>query len=167
MVATEYRIWKIKCAELKIKLEVEIKKIAIGCDHAGFPYREPIVAFLKKKGIEVLDHGTYTVDSVDYPDFAHQVAQDVISKKVDMGIVLCGSGNGVAMTVNKHQDIRGALCWIPEIASLARQHNDANILALPVRFVDEATAIAIVTAFLEAEFEGGRHQNRVNKIACS
>ncbi len=146
---------------------MKAKKIAIGCDHAGFPYRDLVIAHLEKSGVEVVDHGTYTVDSVDYPDFAHRVARDVIEGKVDLGIVLCGSGNGVAMTVNKYQEIRGALCWIPEIASLARQHNDANVLALPVRFIDEPTALAIVSAFLEADFEGGRHQNRVDKISCS
>ncbi len=143
-----------------------VNKIAIGCDHAGFPYRLPIIAYLQERGIEVVDHGAFSADSVDYPDFAHRVAEDVINGKVDLGIVLCGSGNGVAMTVNKHQGIRGALCWIPEIAILARQHNDANILALPVRFIEEATAIAIVAAFLEASFEGGRHQTRVDKIGC-
>lgn len=144
-----------------------IKKVAIGCDHAGFPYRLPIIAYLEEKGIEVVDHGAYSAASVDYPDFAHRVAADVLSGEAELGIVLCGSGNGVAMTVNKHQGIRGALCWIPEIASLARQHNDANVLALPVRFIDETTALAIVSAFLDASFEGGRHQTRVNKIACS
>ena len=146
---------------------VGVKKVAIGCDHAGFPYRLPIIAYLEERGISVVDHGAYSAASVDYPDFAHRVAEDVLSGEVELGIVLCGSGNGVAMTVNKHQGIRGALCWIPEIASLARQHNDANILALPVRFIDETTALAIVSAFLDASFEGGRHQARVNKIACS
>ncbi|MDP4712344.1 MAG: ribose 5-phosphate isomerase B [Saprospiraceae bacterium] len=144
-----------------------VNKIAIGCDHAGFPYRLPIIAYLQEQGIEVVDHGAFSADSVDYPDFAHRVAEDVAAGKVDLGIVLCGSGNGVAMTVNKHQDIRGALCWIPEIATLARQHNDANVLALPVRFIEESVALAIVSAFLEASFEGGRHQTRVNKIGCS
>ena len=140
------------------------RKIAIGCDHAGFPYRESIISLLKSKGVAVLDFGTDSPDSVDYPDFAHPVAEAVEAGDVQMGIVLCGSGNGVAMTVNKHQGVRAAICWNEELAGLARRHNDANVLSLPVRFVTEALALAMVEAFLDTEFEGGRHARRVEKI---
>ena len=139
-------------------------KIAIGCDHAGFPYRKGILNLLKSRGITALDFGTDSSDSVDYPDFAHPVAEAVESEAAQMGIVLCGSGNGIAMTVNKHQGIRAAICWNEELARLARQHNDANVLSIPVRFVTEAMALAMVEAFLETEFEGGRHARRVDKI---
>lgn len=141
--------------------------IAIGCDHAGFPYKAAIVRLLQQRGIEVLDFGTNSSSSVDYPDFAHPTAGAVESGKAQLGIVLCGSGNGVAMTVNKHPGIRAALCWKKELAALARQHNDANVLAIPVRFVSKRLALAMVRAFLEAEFEGGRHEGRVRKIACN
>lgn len=141
-------------------------KIAIGCDHAGFPYKDSIVKLLKNRGIAVLDFGTHSTDSVDYPDYAHPTADAVETGKADFGIVLCGSGNGIAMTVNKHQGIRAAICWSEELAKLARQHNDANILSLPVRFVSEDLALKMVNAFLDAEFEGGRHARRVDKIAC-
>ncbi|MCB0566175.1 MAG: ribose 5-phosphate isomerase B [Phaeodactylibacter sp.] len=140
------------------------RKIAIGCDHAGFPYRESIISLLKSKGVAVLDFGTDSPDSVDYPDFAHPVAEAVEAGDVQMGIVLCGSGNGVAMTVNKHQGVRAAICWNEELAGLARQHNDANVLSIPVRFVTETLALALVEAFLDTEFEGGRHARRVEKI---
>lgn len=140
------------------------KKIVIGCDHAGFPYKDKIVSLLKEQQIEVQDFGTHSPESVDYPDYVHPVAQQVESKEADLGIVLCGSGNGVAMTVNKYAGVRAALCWLPELASLARQHNDANILALPVRFIGEEETLAIVEAFLNSEFEGGRHARRVGKI---
>lgn len=140
--------------------------MAIGCDHAGFDYKDAIVAFLHNKGIEVLDCGTNSTDSVDYPDFGHKVATAVENHSVDLGIVLCGSGNGIAMSVNKHQGLRCALCWTPEIASLARQHNDANVISIPARFVSEATALEMVESFLTTDFEGGRHANRVAKIAC-
>ena len=146
---------------------MEIKKIAIGCDHAGFPYKDSIVDLLKKRRIEILDFGTHSTESVDYPDFAHPVAHAVETGKADLGIVLCGSGNGIAMTVNKHQGIRAAICWTEELAKLARQHNDANILSLPVRFVSKELALKMVNAFLEAAFEGGRHARRVSKIACA
>jgi ribose 5-phosphate isomerase B len=144
-----------------------IKKIAIGCDHAGFPYKEAVKALLAGRSIEVTDYGTNSPDSVDYPDFVHPVASDVEDGKVDLGIVLCGSGNGAAMTANKHQGVRAALCWVPELASLGREHNNANVLSIPVRFVSEETTLEMVRAFLDAEFEGGRHERRVNKIACS
>lgn len=140
--------------------------IAIGCDHAGFQYKESIVAMLQSQGHMVLDFGTHSAESVDYPDFAHAVAGAVESGQAERGIVLCGTGNGVAITANKHQGIRCALCWTEEIASLARQHNDANVIALPARFVPEILALAMVRIFLSTEFEGGRHARRVEKIAC-
>ncbi|MBP7821769.1 MAG: ribose 5-phosphate isomerase B [Saprospiraceae bacterium] len=143
-----------------------MKSIAIGCDHAGFPYKAIIIDYLKGKHIEVMDFGTNSLQSVDYPDFAHPVALAVESAKVDMGIVMCGSGNGVAITANKHQQIRAALCWTREIATLARQHNDANVLAIPVRFITEEVALEMVDAFIHTQFEGGRHSNRVAKISC-
>lgn len=141
-------------------------KIAIGCDHAGFPYKNSIIALLQSRGIEVVNYGTDSNESVDYPDFVHPVAQDVVAERVDLGIVLCGSGNGVAITANKYQNIRAALCWQADLAALARQHNNANVLALPVRFISEDLAHQIVTSFLDAQFEGGRHARRVGKIAC-
>jgi len=141
-------------------------KISIGNDHAGPDYKKAIVAFLKAKGHEVINHGTDTFDSVDYPDFGHKVAQDVANNTVDFGIVICGSGNGVSMTVNKHQKVRAALCWNKEITQLARQHNDANILSIPARFTTIPQVLEMVDVFLTTEFEGGRHQNRVNKISC-
>lgn len=143
-----------------------IRKMAIGCDHAGFPYKEAIIQLLQTKHIDVTDYGTHDSDSVDYPDFVHPVAIDVEKEKVDLGIVMCGSGNGVAMTANKHQGIRAALCWTPELARLGREHNNANVLAIPVRFVSKDVALSMVEAFIEATFEGGRHQRRVSKIAC-
>ena len=142
-------------------------KIAIGCDHAGFPYKDGIVAMLQAQGHMVLDFGTNSPDSVDYPDFAHAVAEAVTTQQADRGVLLCGSGNGVAITANKHQAIRCALCWTEEIAVLARQHNNANVIALPARFVPEILAQAMVRIFLTTEFEGGRHGRRVDKIACS
>jgi ribose 5-phosphate isomerase B len=141
-------------------------KISIGNDHAGPEYKKAIVDFLKQKGHEIVNHGTDTFDSVDYPDFGHPVAIDVATGKADFGIVICGSGNGINMTVNKHQGIRSALCWDKEIASLARQHNDANIISIPARFTSIQQAVEMVDTFLNTNFEGGRHANRVNKIAC-
>lgn len=142
------------------------KTIAIGCDHAGFPFKDLIKKLLMAKDIKVIDHGTNSLDSVDYPDFVHPVANDVENGTADLGVLLCGSGNGVAITANKHQGVRAALCWMEEIAALARQHNDANVVCLPVRFTTPNQAEAIVNAFLKAEFEGGRHATRVGKIAC-
>lgn len=142
----------------------KIHSIAIGCDHAGFEYKAAIIDFLKQQGIEVTDYGTFSRDSVDYPDFGHGVANAVEHKKVDMGIVLCGSGNGIAMTVNKHSHVRCALCWSKEIAALARQHNDANVISIPARFVSEFQAVDMVSTFLSTPFEGGRHAGRVAKI---
>ncbi len=141
-------------------------KISIGNDHAGPEYKKAIVAFLLTKGHEVINHGTDTFDSVDYPDFGHPVAIDVETGKSDLGIVICGSGNGIAMTANKHQGIRAALCWTKEISALARQHNNANVVSIPARFTSIPQAIEIVDTFLSTEFEGGRHATRVNKISC-
>lgn len=140
--------------------------ISIGNDHAGPDYKKAILNYLEKNGHTVINHGTDSFDSVDYPDFGHPVAYDVESKKADFGIVICGSGNGIAMTANKHQDIRCALCWTVEIAELARQHNDANIISIPARYTSIQQAIEMVEVFLMTEFEGGRHANRVHKIAC-
>lgn len=140
-------------------------RIAIGSDHAGFELKEKIKTLLTNKNIEVQDFGTFSTDSVDYPDFAHPTAKAVQNKEADLGILLCGSGNGVAMTANKHKNIRAAMAWKPELASLGRQHNNANILVLPARFITEEEGLEIVEAFLNSTFEGGRHQNRVNKIS--
>lgn len=139
-------------------------KIATGSDHAGFKLKETIKKHLVEKGIDVKDFGAFSEDSVDYPDFAHPVANAVENKEVDFGIIMCGSGNGINMAANKHKGIRAALSWNAEIAKLARQHNDANILTLPGRFIEEAEAIKAVDIFLETAFEGGRHQKRVEKI---
>lgn len=140
--------------------------ISIGNDHAGPAYKKAIVNFLEESGYQVFNHGTDNFESVDYPDFGHAVALDVVSKKADVGIVICGSGNGIAMTVNKHQNIRAALCWTKEIAELARLHNDANIISIPARFTSIEQAVEMVKVFLNTNFEGGRHANRVNKISC-
>ncbi len=139
-------------------------KISIGNDHAGTEYKNAIIKHLESKAITVINHGTNTNDSVDYPDFVHPVANDVEKHKVDFGILICGSGNGVSMTANKHQGIRAALCWNKEITALARQHNNANILSIPARYTSIQQVIAMVDTFLETPFEGGRHQNRVDKI---
>ncbi|KFC24223.1 ribose 5-phosphate isomerase B [Chryseobacterium sp. FH1] len=141
-----------------------MKKIAIACDHAGFEYKELIKKYLEGK-YEVQDFGTYAADSVDYPDFVHPSATSVENGENELGILICGSGNGVQITANKHQKIRCALCWMPEIASLARQHNDANMISIPARFISKELAFEIVDKFLTTDFEGGRHQNRVDKIA--
>lgn len=141
-------------------------KISIGNDHAGTDYKFGILEYLKEKGYEVNNHGTDSNDSVDYPDFVHPVAKDVEDKKVDLGIIICGSGNGANMTANKHQGVRSALCWTKEIAALAREHNDANVLSIPSRYTSKAQAVEMVKVFLETSFEGGRHSKRVGKIAC-
>lgn len=140
--------------------------ISIGNDHAGPDYKKAIVDMLQSKGYVVINHGTDTLDSVDYPDFGHPVAIDVSEGKADFGIVICGSGNGIAMTVNKHTGIRAALCWTKEISALARQHNNANIISIPARFTSIPQAVEMVDTFLNTAFEGGRHANRVNKIDC-
>lgn len=142
-------------------------KIAIGNDHAGPDYKQAIVQLLQDKGIEVVNYGTDTFDSVDYPDHAHQVANAVDKNEVDFGILICGSANGVAMTANKYQNVRAGLCWTKEIVELVRQHNNANILCIPARYTAVEQAKVMVQTFLDTDFEGGRHQNRVSKIACS
>ena len=141
-------------------------KISIGNDHAGPEYKRAVVEFLEGKGVQVINHGTDSTDSVDYPDFVHPVANDVEKGIADFGIIICGSGNGVAMTANKHQQIRAALCWTKEIAALARQHNNANIISIPARFTSMVQAVEMVDTFLNTAFEGGRHQTRVDKISC-
>jgi ribose 5-phosphate isomerase B len=141
-------------------------KISIGNDHAGTTYKTAVVDYLKSRNIEVINHGTDSEESVDYPDFVHPVARDVENKTVDFGIIICGSGNGANMTANKHQSVRSALCWIKEIAALAREHNNANILSIPARYTSKEQAVEMVQVFLDTEFEGGRHSRRVEKIAC-
>jgi ribose 5-phosphate isomerase B len=140
--------------------------IQIGSDHAGVELKASIKSYLETLGYSVQDFGTHNTDSMDYPDVAHPVANAVLGDANSLGILICGSGNGVCLTANKHQGIRAALCWLPELGALARQHNNANILCLPARFISEQTAKEIVDAYLNAEFEGGRHQNRVGKVDC-
>jgi ribose 5-phosphate isomerase B len=140
--------------------------ISIGNDHAGPAYKQAIMEYLNSQSIQVINHGTNSEDSVDYPDFVHPVASDVEKGTSDFGIIICGSGNGANMTANKHQGVRSALCWSTELVALARQHNDANVLSIPARFVSQDEALEFVKVFLETAFEGGRHQNRVDKIAC-
>lgn len=142
------------------------KPIVVGADHAGFEYKSQIISFLQEKGLLIKDLGTYSSDSTDYPDFAHPVAAAVESGEASFGILVCGSANGVAITANKHQGIRAAICWLSEIAQLARQHNNANVLCLPARFVSVPEATTMVDTFLKTAFEGGRHATRVGKIAC-
>jgi ribose 5-phosphate isomerase B len=141
--------------------------IPIGSDHAGFETKQILIAHLTALGYEVKDYGCYSDQSIDYPDYAHPVAEHIESNPGSLGILLCGSGNGISMTANKHQGIRAALCWLPELGALAMQHNNANVLCLPARFISTETAQQIVAAYLSAEFEGGRHQNRVSKINCA
>lgn len=140
-------------------------RLAIGSDHAGFDYKEKLKTHLANK-FELEDFGTYSKDSADYPDFAHPVSIAVEKNDFELGILVCGSANGVAITANKHQGIRAAICWNEELASLARKHNDANILCLPARFIDYELAEKIVHQFITTDFEGGRHSTRVNKISC-
>ena len=142
-------------------------KLSIGNDHAGTQYKFAILSVLEKEGYTVINHGTDEEDSVDYPDFVHPVAEDVAAERATYGIIICGSGNGANMTANKHQRVRSALCWTKEITQLARQHNDANILSLPARFISEVQAIEMVKIFIATQFEGGRHKTRVDKIGCS
>lgn len=140
-------------------------KIAIGCDHAGYEYKEGVKAYLIRNGHKVYDFGTNSSESVDYPDFVHPTAQHVSEKKSKLGILICGSGNGVNITANKHAKIRAALCWTSELATLARQHNNANMVSIPARFVSKRMATNIVKSFIKAKFEGGRHLRRVKKIS--
>lgn len=141
-------------------------KIALGGDHAGYEYKSQLIDILTKAGHECEDFGTHGLDSVDYPDYVHPLAQSVKAGKQELGILICGSANGVAMTANKHAGIRAAICWEKELAALSRQHNNANIVCIPARFVAFADASEIVSTFLQTPFEGGRHENRVNKINC-
>lgn len=143
------------------------KPIAIGADHAGFEYKAMIIDMLQGRGIALKDFGTFSSDSVDYPDFAHPVAQAVENGEAACGILVCGSANGVAISANKHQQVRAAICWTNTVATLARQHNNANIICLPARFVSPPSAEEMVNIFLSTAFEGGRHEARVAKIACA
>ncbi|MEB8328269.1 RpiB/LacA/LacB family sugar-phosphate isomerase [Flavobacteriaceae bacterium KMM 6897] len=142
-------------------------KIAIGNDHAGTEYKLAVIGLLKSMKIEVQNYGTDGTDSVDYPDFVHPVANDVENGAVNFGIIICGSGNGASMTANKHQKVRCALCWNKEIVALAREHNDANILSLPARYISMPQALDMVKTFLDTQFQGGRHERRIEKISCS
>lgn len=142
------------------------RKIAIGGDHAGFELKTIVISKLEKEGYDVTDFGTNSMDSVDYPDYIHPLAEALKSEDFYLGIIICGSGNGVAMTANKHQHIRAAICWQNEIAELSRQHNNANVISIPARFVSEDLALRMIDTFLNTEFEGGRHQRRVDKISC-
>jgi ribose 5-phosphate isomerase B len=141
-------------------------KVAIGCDHAGFELKDYVIEQLKMEGVDFTDHGTSGPESVDYPDFGHLVCNDVEEGRVHFGILICGSANGMAMTANKHNTIRCGLCWLPEIAALTKQHNNANVIALPARFITQELGLEIVRAYMAAEYEGGRHQRRVDKIPC-
>ena len=141
-------------------------KVAIGGDHAGFDYKSRMIRFLKNNGHEILDFGPNSDESVDYPDHVHPVAEAIEKNQADLGILICGSGNGVAMAANRHQKIRAAICWNQDLAALARQHNDANVICLGARFLAYEYAEGIVDTFLKTDFEGGRHQTRVDKISC-
>ena len=144
---------------------MKVKTISIGCDHAGFPYKDSIVRLLKSEGISVLDFGTNSLDSVDYPDYIHPVSKSIENKEAQLGVIICGSGNGVAMTANKYKDVRAAVCWKVDLASLGRKHNNANIIAIPARFVSLKMARNMVREFIHTDFEGGRHKRRVDKIS--
>ena len=142
------------------------RKIAIGGDHAGYEYKEKFILFLKEKGFDVHDFGPQSAESVDYPDYIHPLCKAIEDGQMSRGIIICGSGNGVSITANKHQGIRAAICWNEELAGLARQHNDANLISIPARFVAFELAERMVDIFLNTDFEGGRHARRVNKIPC-
>ncbi|WP_291725694.1 ribose 5-phosphate isomerase B [Bernardetia sp.] len=141
-------------------------KISIANDHAGTAYKEYLTNYLTNLGHEVKNFGTDSSDSVDYPDFAHPLAESITKKETELGILICGSGNGIAMTANKHAQIRAAICWNEELAALARQHNNANVICIPARFVSQELAQKMVETFLKTDFEGGRHERRVEKISC-
>ena len=145
---------------------MKTQTIAIGSDHAGFDLKQIVINYLKSKNIVVKDFGPFTNDRADYPDYAHPVASEVENNKADLGILICGSGNGINMTANKHQGIRSALCWQEDIAEMARLHNNANIIALPARYISEELALKCVDIFINTDFEGGRHAQRVDKISC-
>jgi len=142
------------------------KLIPIGSDHAGFELKNKIIKHLENKGFELKDFGCYSEESIDYPDFGHPVAALIEENEGMLGVIICGSGNGINMTANKHQEVRSALCWKNEIAQLAREHNNANVLALPARFITEQEALEMVDTFFSVQFQGGRHQKRVDKISC-
>lgn len=142
-------------------------KVAFASDHAGYQLKKHLIEVMENKGYECVDFGTHSEESCDYPDYAHPAAESVERGECEFGIAMCGTGNGIAMTLNKHQGIRSALCWLPEIAALAKQHNNANILVLPARFVSFEEADRILDAYLNNSFEGGRHQRRIDKIPCS
>ncbi len=148
------------------KVIMKIKKVAIGSDHAGFELKEAVKKHLQNINIEFKDFGPFSEDRADYPDFAHPVANAVAEKSVDLGILMCGSGNGINMTANKHQAIRSALCWTEDITEMARLHNNANIIALPARYISKETALNCIDIFLKTDFEGGRHADRIAKISC-
>ena len=139
-------------------------KVAFACDHAGYELKEFLIGLMRERGYEIADFGTHSTESCDYPDYAHPAAAAVESGECAFGVAMCGSGNGISMTLNKHQGIRAALCWLPEIAALAKQHNNANILVIPARFVSRDEAVEILDAYLDATYEGGRHERRVAKI---
>ena len=155
--------------ELWINLPVKYEKmrVSIGGDHAGPALKKVLTAHLESQGVEVINRGTDSLDSVDYPDYAHLVSTDVENASVDFGVLICGSANGVAMTANKHQNVRAGLAWNSDVARLVKQHNNANILCIPARFVNEEEGLSILKAYMQEEFEGGRHERRVNKIACA
>jgi len=146
---------------------MEVKTVGVACDHAGYPLKQFVLQYLDKKGYPYKDFGTYSDESVDYPDFAHPLAEAIESGEVYPGIAICGSGEGMAMTLNKHQGVRAGLAWCKDIAQLIRQHNDANVLVMPGRFIDNKTAEVIMDEFFKATFEGGRHERRVKKIPVS
>ena len=145
---------------------MDMQTIGMACDHAGYKMKESLKRWLARQGYKIVDFGTHSEESMDYPDTAHPLAVALERGQVDFGIALCGSGNGISMTLNKHQGVRAALCWKSELGALAKQHNNANVLSLPARFVSLRLGKEIVTAYMNAKFEGGRHQRRVEKIAC-
>ena len=140
------------------------QKIGIACDHAAYELKEFLVGYLASKGFEVKDFGTHSEESCDYPDFAHALGEAIDNGELERGVALCGSGEGISMTLNKHQAVRAALCWIPEIAKLSRQHNNSNVLCMPARFISNDEALEMLNIWLETEFEGGRHQRRLDKM---
>ncbi|MFT5619670.1 MAG: ribose 5-phosphate isomerase B [Arenicella sp.] len=158
--------YRLFLPKIPTQLNQSVMKIAIGGDHAGFEYKQSILETLKEAGHEVTDFGPYSADSVDYPDFAHPLANSVENRDNELGILICGSGNGVCMTANKHEGVRAALCWNDELASLARQHNNANVLCLPSRFIELELAQTCAETFISTDFEGGRHDRRVQKIGA-
>lgn len=153
-----------KLTTLKLYNKTMEKKIGIACDHAAYELKEFLVGYLSTKGFEVTDFGTHSEESCDYPDFAHALGEAIDNGTLERGVALCGSGEGISMTLNKHQKVRAALCWIPEIAKLSRQHNNSNVLCMPARFISNDEALAMLDIWLDTEFEGGRHQRRLDKM---